>query len=169
MNPDTPITLAAARYSTRDAAVADWRVLKGVKTLGDFDHMAVAVLTKDDDGKLQIERHDTTSTHLAWIGAALVVIAPPVGVTAIASGAATGALVGHFWHNIPKEQVREAAELLENGESGLVVVAVNRKGSEVKSLLARADQAVIIDTVAGDLDAEMDKAVSKAKAAERNV
>src|SRR5207344_472220 len=92
MKPDTPITLAAAKYATRDAAVEAWKTVKDAKSLGEFDHMAVAVLTKDLDGNLQIERHDTTAKHLAWIGAALVVVAPPVGVTAIASGAAGGAL-----------------------------------------------------------------------------
>ena len=38
---------------------------------GEFDHTAVAVLTKDDSGKLQVERHDTTAKQLAWVDAAL--------------------------------------------------------------------------------------------------
>jgi len=163
MKADTPIVLAAARYGNREDAVADFKTVKDAKSLGEFDHTAVAVLTKDEDGYLQIERHDTTAKHMAWIGAALVVVAPPAGAAALATGAGAGALVGHFWRNIPKAKVKEAGDLLESGESGLIVVAVNRKGSDIEPLLARAEKKVVINTVAGDLDAQMDKELAKAK------
>ncbi|MGO9872884.1 MAG: DUF1269 domain-containing protein [Acidimicrobiia bacterium] len=164
MKADTPIALAAAKYGSRGDALADFDAVKAAKSLGEFDHMAVAVLTKDSDGNLQIERHDTTAKHLAWVGAALVVLAPPVGVAAIAGGAGAGALVGHFWNNIPKAKIEEAATLLSSGESGLIVVAVNRKGADITSLLSHAEKKVVIDTVAGNLDAEMEKELQKAKA-----
>jgi Protein of unknown function (DUF1269) len=164
MNPDTPIVLAAARYGSRADATADFRVVKEAKSLGEFDHTAIAVLTKDQDGNLQVERHDTTAKHLAWVGAALVVIAPTVGAAAVAGGAGAGALVGHFWHNIPKAKINEIAALLESGESGLIVVAVNRYGNDIAPLLARAEKMVVVDTVAGDLDAQMDKELARAKA-----
>jgi uncharacterized membrane protein len=163
MKPDTPITLAVAQYGSRDAAVSDFKTVLGAKHEGEFDHMSVAVLTKDTDGKLQVERHDTTAKHLAWVGAALVVVAPPVGVAAVAGGAGVGALVGHFWHNIPADKINEAAEVLEAGESGLVVVAVNKKGTDIKPLLARAEKCSITETEAGDLDSELDKELRAAK------
>ena len=78
MNADTPITLAAARYSSRDAAVEGFDMVWDAHKEGEFDHTAVAVLTKDESGKLQVERHDTTAKHLAWVGAALAVVAPGV-------------------------------------------------------------------------------------------
>src|SRR5437868_8535296 len=156
MKADTPIVLAAARYGNREDAVFDFKTVWGAKTLGEFDHTAAAVLTKDEDGNLRVERHDTTAKHMAWVGAALVVIAPPAGAAALAGGAGAGALVGHFWRNIPKSKIDEAAELLESGESGLIVVAVNRKGNDIAPLLARAEKMVAINTVAGDLDAQMD-------------
>jgi uncharacterized membrane protein len=99
---------------------------------GEFDHTAVAVLTKDADGKLQTERHDSTSKHLAWAGARLAVLVPGVGVVA---GAGAGAIVGNFWQTIPKAKIREAATLLESGESGLIVVAVNKQGSGSRSYM----------------------------------
>jgi hypothetical protein len=165
MKPDTPITLAVAKYATREGAVADWKTVLGVKHEGEFDHMAVAVLTKDADGNLQVERHDTTAKHLAWVGAALVVVAPPAGIAAIAGGAGVGALVGHFWHNIPKAKIQEASELLDSGESGLIVVAVNRKSTDVKPLLSNAEASTIVETEAGQLDAELDKELRDAKTA----
>ena len=127
---------------------------------GEFDHTAVAVLTKDDSGKLQVERHDTTAKHLAWVGAALAVVAPGVGVVA---GAGTGALVGHFHHNIPKKDVEAIAELLESGQSGLIVVAVNKVGTDIEPLLAGADKTKVVQTTWGDLDAEIDSEIAKAQ------
>jgi uncharacterized membrane protein len=162
MNADTPITLAAARYSSRDAAVADFDAVWEAHHEGEFDHTAVAVLTKDDSGKLQVERHDTTAKHLAWVGAALTVVAP-VAAVGVVAGAGTGALVGHFHHNIPKKDVEAIGELLESGQSGLIVVAVNKVGTDVEPLLAGADKTKVVQTTWGDLDAEIENEIAKAQ------
>jgi uncharacterized membrane protein len=160
MKADTPITLAAARYANRDAAVDGFKTVWDAHKGGEFDHTAVAVLTKDDAGKLQVERHDTTAKHLAWAGAALAVVAPGVG---LAAGAGTGALVGHFHHNIPKKDVEAIAELLESGQSGLIVVAVNKVGTDIEPLLAGAEKTKVVQTTWGDLDAEIDAEIAKAQ------
>ena len=160
MKGDTPITLAAARYSNRDAAVEGFKTVWDAHKGGEFDHTDVAVLTKDDSGKLQVERHDTTAKHLGWAGAALAVAAPGVGVVA---GAGAGALVGHFHHNIPKKDVEAIGDLLESGQSGLIVVAVNILGVDIEPLLANADKTVVSNTTWGDLDSEIDKEIAKAQ------
>jgi uncharacterized membrane protein len=161
MNADTPITLAAARYSTREAAVDGFKMVWDAHRVGDFDHTAVAVLTKDDTGKLQVERHDTTAKHLGWTGAALAVVAPGVG---IAAGAGAGALIGHLHHNIPKKDVEAMGELLESGQSGLVVVAVNETGTDLEPLLAGAEKSKVVQTTWGNLDAELEKEIGKGQA-----
>jgi uncharacterized membrane protein len=163
MDANTPIVLAAARYSDRELAVEDFKRVWSARKEGEFDHTAVAVLTKDADGKLQMERHDSTAKHLAWAGAALVVLVPPVGVGVLA-GAGAGAIVGHFWHNIPKDEVREAATLLESGESGLIIVAVNKKGTDITPLLQNAEKTKVMQTNAGNLQAEIDKELAEAQA-----
>ena len=164
MHPDTPIVLAAARYKSRDLAVEDYETVWKARKDGEFDHTAVAVLTKGSDGKLQMERHDSTAKHLAWAGAALVVLVPPIGVGLVA-GAGTGAIVGHFWHNIPKDKVHEAADLLESGQSGLVIVAVNKHDTDITPLLSNAEKSTVIETTAGNLQADLDKELSDAKGA----
>jgi hypothetical protein len=164
MHPDTPIVLAAAKYSNRELAIEDFETVWNARKEGEFDHTAVAVLTKDSHGKLQMDRHDSTAKHLAWAGAALAVLVPPVGVGVLAAGAGGGAIVGHFWHNIPKEKVRDAADLLESGESGLIIVAVNKQGTDIRPLLERAEKTEVMDTVAGNLQADIDKELAEAKA-----
>jgi uncharacterized membrane protein len=163
MDADTPITLATARYENRELAVEDYERVWSARKHDQFDHTAVTVLTKDADGKLKIDRHDSSTKHLAWAGAAAAVLVPGVGV---AAGAGAGAITGHFWHNIPKAQVREAGELLESGESGLIVVAVNKEGTDIEPLLALAEKTSVMETVAGNLQSEIDKELSEAQAAE---
>ena len=76
-----------------------------------------------------------------------------------------GGLAGHFWHNIPKATIREMSDLLEEGESALIVVAVNKKGSDIEPLFAGATKCIVDDTTKGDLEAAYNEAVAKAEAA----
>ena len=64
MDPNTPLVLAAARYASRDDAVAAFNIVWGARHQGEFDHTDVAVLTKDATGELQVERHDSTAKHI---------------------------------------------------------------------------------------------------------
>ena len=171
MDADTPITLAAAKYSDPDAAVEDFHTVWDARHDGEYDHTAVAVLSKDQAGKLKVDRHDSTAKHLAWggaiLGAALVIVAPPVGASILASASVAGgagALVGHFHHNVPKEDVEAIGELLESGQSALVVVAVNRNGTDIEPLLTNAEKTVITQTTWGDLDSEIENEIASAKA-----
>lgn len=178
MDPSTPITLAAATYASRGAALEDYDTVRAAKTEGEYDHIAIAVITKRADGTVEVERHDSTAKHLAWggalVGAAALVLTPvaapvAIGVSLGAGGGLTaaglagaGGIAGHFWHNVPKEKVREMSDLLHDGESGLIVVAVNKLGSDISPLLGRAEKVVIDDTSKGDLEAAYDQAIEAA-------
>jgi Protein of unknown function (DUF1269) len=170
MDPNTPVVLAAAKYASRDDAEHGFKTVWGAKHEGEFDHMSLAVLTKDANGQLQEERHDSTAKHLAWggvaLGAALALVAPPVGVGMLAAGAlgGAGAIVGHFWHQISKQDLMEISDLLESGESAIVVVAVNHKKTDITPLLKDAEKSIVIETRAGDIDTEFEKALKNANA-----
>ena len=187
MRSDTPIVLAVATYADRQDCVSDYQTVMSAKTEGEFDHIAAAVLTKDADGEVEVERHDSTAKHGAWggalLGGALLVAAPVAAPVAIGAGAVgvgasagvgggasmaglagAGGLAGHFWHNIPKSKTREMGDLLEEGESGLLVVAVNKKGSDISPLLAHAKRSIIDDSTKADLEAVYDDAISKVTA-----
>jgi uncharacterized membrane protein len=125
--------------------------------------------SQDSTGQLEVERHDSTAKHLAWggalIGAGLAVICPPAGIALLAAGGAAagaGGIVGHFWHNIPKKAVAAMSELLEDGQSGLVVVAVNHKEVDITPLLVKAQKKIVIDTVSGDLVSAYQTALKEA-------
>lgn len=171
MDPNTPLTIAGARYKTRPEAVEAFESCWGAHHQDLFDHMALAVLTKGEDGQLQVERHDTTTKHLAWgglaIGAALTVVCPPAGIAAIAAGAGAGAgigaWIGHFWNTIPKDEIHEIGDLLDGGESAIVVVTVNPKQTDIVPLLMHPEGYKVIQTKAGDLDEVSKKAIEQAE------
>ncbi|MGA9279393.1 MAG: hypothetical protein WBV89_20765 [Ilumatobacter sp.] len=163
-----PSTVAVATYPNQASAELDYDAVRAVKSGGQLDHLAVAIVTKGADGKLDIDRHDSTAKHLAWgggiLGAAATVVFAPLGLvflgplvanTAIYAGA--GGLVGHFWRNIPKDDVRRMGELLETGAYGVIVVAVNPQGTDVGALLVNADDKHVING-AYDTDGALDAA-----------
>lgn len=171
MKAETPVTLAAGRYSDRNGAVQDYHNIWGARHQGEFDHTAIAVLSKDANGTLQVERHDSTAKHLAWggalLGGALCLVAPPAGAAVLATAggvAGAGGIVGHFHHNIPKREVEEAGHLLEDGESGLFVVAVNRRGEEMTPLMEHAEKTWSTNTQWGNLDSVINKELAEAEA-----
>lgn len=163
-----PTTVAVATYGDKAAADLDYDAIRDVKSGGQLDHLAIAVVTKGADGKLDIDRHDSTAKHLAWgggiLGAAATVVFAPLGIvflgplvanTAVYAGA--GGLVGHFWHNIPKDEVHKMGELLAAGDVGIMIVAVNPQGTDVGALLANAQEKHVVDGVY-DRDGALDEA-----------
>ena len=54
-------------------------------------------------------------------------------------------------------------ELLESGQSGLIVVAVNKVGTDIEPLLAGAEKTMVVQTTWGDLDAEIENEIAKAQ------
>jgi len=171
---DKPTTIAVATYTNEANAELDYHAVRSAKSDGALDHLAISMVRKGADGKLEIDRHDSTAKHLAWgggiLGAALTVVAAPLGIvflgplvanSAIYAGA--GGLVGHFWHNIPKDEVRKMSDLLETGEFGLVIVALNPQNSDVASLLTNAVDTVVVDNVV-DTEGALDMAFETAEA-----
>jgi len=46
----------------------------------------------------------------------------------------------------------------------LIIVAVNKQGTDIAPLLSNADKTSVTQTTAGDLDAEIDKELAEAQA-----
>ena len=148
-----PMTVAVATYADKAGAEQDYDALHGIKRQGQIDHLAVAVVAKDDKGKLHVDRHNSSAKHAAWgtgvLGSVLAVVSAPLGIVFLGPLAATGAvwagaggLVGHFWDNIPKDEVRRMNDILEAGQHGLVVVAVNAQDKIVTDGITDPDGAL---------------------------
>jgi uncharacterized membrane protein len=175
---DQPVVLAVATYRSRAAAESDFDAVWGVKQERGLDQVAAAVLEKGANGELEMRRHDSTAKHLAWggalLGGAITVVAAPLGIIVlapvVASGAewaGVGAIVGHFWHNIPRDDLRKMSDLLEDGQAALVVVAVGHAGKDITALLVHAAGTIVTATTRADFEADFATAVEAAEASTR--
>ena len=169
-----PATVAVATYADKAHADLDYDAVRGAKSDGQLDHIAIAVVTKQADGGLKIDRHDSTAKHLAWgggiLGAAATVAFAPLGIvflgplvanTAVYAGA--GGLVGHFWKNLPKDDVRKLGDTLDAGQYGILIVALNPQGTDVGALLTNAQTKHVVDGV-DDSDGAIEAAFESAGA-----
>jgi hypothetical protein len=160
VDPSRPLVLAAARYASSNDAIQDYEIVWGARHGGAFDHMSVTVLAKDTRGSLQVGRHGSTAKDLALgsavLCAALLVVAPAVDATvAVAAGGLPGAkgIAAHLRDMIPDERLRQVSELLGLGECGLLIVAIDRRETEISPLLEQAEIAAVVETKTGDMDA----------------
>jgi hypothetical protein len=161
MRPNAPISLVIARYSTCERAVQDFTTVWRRRYDGDFHHTSVAVLARDSDGELRVERYNSTAKHLLWggalLGGALCVLAPATGVGVLAELGPTGAgvIIDHVRHTADPGELAGTADLLDGSTWALVVVVVNRNGAAVAPLLAGADRRSSVDMPWGDLEEEL--------------
>jgi uncharacterized membrane protein len=171
--PDRPLIIFVASYADVAGAEADYDAVRALHKAGDLGHVAAAVVTKGTDGKLKIHRHDTTAKHLAWggalVGGLIGVLVPPLGFAWLAGAAidgvvlaGAGGVVGHYWHNIPKADLQEMSDLLDAGEAGLVVVAVDKIEEEIEAVVVHAVRKVTKKLEKGDVEGAYTEAAKAA-------
>lgn len=150
---DTMVVFAAS-YDDEAAAVADYEAVKEFyNESGLLDTYDAAVISKHADGKVQIvKKHEQPTRQGAWgglgiglVGGALVALFPAVAlggalVVGGAGGSALGALAGHVAAGMSRSDLKELGELLDDGQSGLVVVAATDLEARVEAALRRAEK-----------------------------
>ena len=162
---DNPVFLYAGEYDNVEDARADLEALKELHrehVVGTYD---AAVVTKNEDGKVEIvDKIEKPTQHGGWagaaVGAALGVIFPPGILLGGLIGAGAGALIGHLEGGMSREDVREVGELLDNSEAALIVVGEATIERAVTEATERAKKELKKEVKA---DArEMDKAIDEA-------
>jgi uncharacterized membrane protein len=153
MAMDTFIVFAAS-YDTLGAAEADYHAVREFYLAsGLLDTYDAAVITRDRTGKVKIMvKHEQPTRQGAWrglgiglVGGALVALFPAVGIGAglllgATGGAGLGALAGHVSAGLKRADLKDLGELLDEGHSGLVVVAANDLGDRVEHVISRASK-----------------------------
>jgi len=167
---DRPVFLYAATYGDRQDAFADYETLLDLhaeKLVGTYD---VALVTKDPDGKVHVEKHEKPTQHGAWggiaVGALVGVLFPPSIVGAAAVGGIVGGVGGHLRKGISRGDAKELGELLEGGEAALVVIGESRIEEQLEKALTHAIKAVEkeIDADSAELKRELEAAAKEATA-----
>jgi hypothetical protein len=171
---DQPVVLAVASYPSRATAEVDFQAVSALKRQGGVGHVAAAVVEKGANGCLEMVRHHSTAMPLgfgvALLGSAITVVAAPLGITFLASLLATSAewagaarIIGRFWHEVPRDLLRRMGNLLEAGQTGLVVVAVDHRADFISPNLSHATTKIVTDCVPADLEADFARPITPAQ------
>jgi uncharacterized membrane protein len=140
---DDPVFVYAAVYADRVDADADYDTLLDLHSadlVGSYD---VALMYKDDEGKVHVTKHEKPTQHGAWTGAAvgaLVGIIFPWSIVASAAvGAAAGGGIGHALGGMSRKDVTELGAHLGDGQAALIVIGKSRIQEQLDKALTRAE------------------------------
>ncbi len=113
-------------YASEVDARSDYDVVKDLHLVGAVGTYDAAVITKDDKGKIHVNKDETTTRHGAWGGAAagalIGILFPPSIIGTALVGAAVGGVSGHLWKGMSRADVKEFGDAIDAGEAALVVV-----------------------------------------------
>lgn len=153
-------------YPSEATARADYAVVKDLHALGAVGSYDAAVVTKDDTGKVHVNKDETATRHGAWGGAAagafVGLLFPPAIIGAAAVGAAVGGVSGHLWRGMSRADVKEFGEVIDDGQAALVIVGESTLEQAIDKANLKAEK-----HVAKELDVspkDVDKAVQEAAA-----
>ena len=132
-------------YPSEVAARADYDIVKdlhSVDVIGTYD---AAVVTKDDEGKVHVNKDEMATRHAGWggaaVGAVVGLLFPPAIIGSALVGGAIGGISGHLWRGISRSDVKELGELIDEGEAALLVVGRDHAPRSARQGRAEAGQA----------------------------
>jgi uncharacterized membrane protein len=147
---DTFVVIANT-YDDLNDALADYEAARRLYTdWGVADTYDAAVVTRSERGKVRIAKHreePAVQGGVAGLGVGLAVGAlfalfPAIGIGAGlvaggAGGAALGAVGGHVVAGLSRHDLKELGEHLDEGQSGLLIVAAEDVEARVDAALTR--------------------------------
>jgi uncharacterized membrane protein len=142
-------------YGEVDDALADYEVVKQLHTQENLiDAYDAAVIERNEKGKVKIVKKHETPTRVGGVlgggvglATGLVIVLFPaaaigggllLGTTG--AGALLGSLAGHAAAGMSRGDLKDLGESLDEGEAGLVVVAVSDMEAKVRSAMKRAQK-----------------------------
>lgn len=127
---DKTMFLYVGAYEDEDAAGEDFKSLVELHKEGWVGSYDAGIVSKDDEGKLDIKRRTDSTTKgtrrgLA-VGALLGVIFPPSILASGLVGAGAGRLLGHHFNEIPRDDLKAIGDYIERNQSALVIVGESK-------------------------------------------
>ena len=126
-------------YPDEMSARGDYEIVKDLHAVGAVGTYDASVVTKDANGKVHVNKDETSTRHGAWggaaVGAVVGILFPPSLIGSAIVGAGVGGVGGHLWKGMSRADVKEFGELIDGGEAALVIVGE----STIESALDKAD------------------------------
>jgi uncharacterized membrane protein len=140
---DNPVFMYVGEYESVEDAKADLEALKELHrehVVGTYD---AAVLSKNEEGKVEIvDKIEKPTQHGGWaglaVGAAIGLIFPPSILVSGLVGAGAGALIGHLRGGMSRSDLKEIGEVLDESEAALIVVGEETIERAVDEAIKRA-------------------------------
>jgi len=144
MSKDDPVFVYGAVYADRDDADADYDTLLDLHSAALVGSYDVALVYKDDEGKVHVTKHEKPTQHGAWTGAAVGalvgIIFPPAILGSALVGAAAGGGIGHVMGGMSRSDAKELGDYLNDGEAALVVIGKSRVQEQLDKALTHAEK-----------------------------
>ncbi|MFJ4668373.1 DUF1269 domain-containing protein [Kitasatospora purpeofusca] len=154
-------------YPSEAVARADYDVVKDLHALGAVGTYDASVVTKDDGGKVHVNKDEMATRHGAWggaaIGAFIGLLFPPAIIGTAVVGAAVGGVSGHLWRGMSRADVKEFGELIDAGQAALVIVGESTVAQAVEKAGLKAEKEVAkqLDVSTKDIDKAVREAASE--------
>jgi uncharacterized membrane protein len=154
-------------YPSKAVAEADYNVVKDLHMAGAVGTYDAAVVTKDDDGKVHVNKDEMATRHGGWggaaVGALIGCLFPPAFIAATATGAAIGAMSGHLWRGMSRKDCKELGDIIDDGQAALVIVGESTIEQAVQKAELKAEKQVAkeLDVKPKDIDKAIQEAASE--------
>ena len=132
------------RCTRAHEAEADYDTLLDLHSadlVGTYD---VALVRKDDDGKVHVTKHEKPTQHGAWTGAAVGALVgimfPPAILGSALVGAAAGGGIGHAMGGMSRSDAKGLGDYLDTGQAALVVIGESRLQEQLDKALTHAEK-----------------------------
>jgi uncharacterized membrane protein len=146
-NPDG-VFVFVGTYPDEASAQADYSIVKDLHADGAVGSYDGAVITKDADGKVHVNKDEMATRHGGWggaaVGAVVGILFPPSIIAGAAVGAAVGGVSGHLWRGMSRSDVKELGDMIDAGQAALLVVgqstledALNKAGLKAEKHITK--------------------------------
>jgi uncharacterized membrane protein len=154
-------------YPDEAAARDDYQIIKDLHSAGAVGTYDAAVVTRDDDGKVHVNKDEMATRHGAWggaaVGALIGCLFPPAIIGTAVVGAAVGGVGGHLWRGMSRADCKEFGQVIDDGTAALVVVGESKIEQAVEKAGLKAEKHVAkeLDVKPSDIDAAVREAAGE--------
>jgi uncharacterized membrane protein len=154
-------------YADEMAARDDYDVVKDLHAAGAVGTYDASVVTKDDNGKVHVNKDETSTRHGAWggaaVGAVVGILFPPSLIGTALVGAAVGGVGAHLWKGMSRADAKELGELIDDGEAALLIVGETKLESALEKADLKAEKHVAkeLDVSSKDIDTAVKEAANE--------
>ncbi|MGO8870773.1 MAG: DUF1269 domain-containing protein [Acidimicrobiales bacterium] len=126
-----------------------------------------AVVTKDEAGKIHVNKDEMATRHGAWgggaAGALVGILFPPSIIGTAIVAAAVGGVSGHLWRGMSRSDIKEVGEIIDDGQAALVVVGESTLEAALDKAALKSEKRVVkeLDVPAKDVDAAVREAAGE--------